>query len=164
MSVHPRASSAPANVARMFWRRRPDPLAELGREAGTLFYARSVRIRASAKDLRIPGHNRVSTAVRLHRGSAVVSADHLTVTYRRFVAIDAALSDDPSLPTQVSFDATGIHVSIDLTAALRAVPGKNSGTAEIFVQAPIPTQILALLAPRAIDLGAAQISAISRRI
>ncbi len=148
----------------MFWRRKPDPLAELAREAGTLLYAPSVRIRASAQDLRIPGHNQVSRAVRLHRGSAVVSANHLTVTYRRFVAIDAALLDDLSGPTRVEFDAAGIHVSIDLTAALRSVPGKNSGTAEIFVQTQIPTETLALLAPRAIKLSTAQISAISRRI
>ncbi len=127
-------------------------------------YAQRVRIRASATDLRIPGRNQVSRAVRLLRGSAVVSADHLTVAYRQFIAIDGALREDPAAPCQVSFGIDGIHISIDLTAALRGVPGKNSGTADIFVQLAIAAEQLDLLAPRAVAISRQQISAISRRI
>ena len=100
---------------------KPDPLADRAAADDVVFHAAGVRVRASATDLRFPGHNKVSTAVRLHRGSVVVQPNHLAITYRKYLAVDGALREDPAAPAQVSFEADGVYLSIDLTRALARV-------------------------------------------
>ena len=142
----------------------PDPFAERAAGPNVVFHASGVRIRSSATGLRIPGHNRVSTAVSLHRGSVLVTGDHLAIAYRRFVAVDGRLRLDPHSPAQVSFDAEGVHVVIDIDRALHGVPGKHAGEARVDVLAPIPAEVLERLGARAVATNPAQVAGIARRI
>lgn len=148
-----------------FSRKAPvDPFADRAGSADVIFHATGARIRSSATGLRVPGARRVSKAVSLHRGAVLVTADHLAISYRSFVAIDGKLRLDPGAAAQVAFDADGVHVTIDITRALAGVPGKNEGTARIDVLATIPPEALARLATLAVAISPVQVSGIARRI
>ena len=141
-----------------------DPFAERAGGADVVFHAAGVRIRSSATDLRVPGAKRVSKAVSLHRGSVLVTSDHLCVSYRKYIAVDGKLRLDPNCAAQVSFDADGVHLTIDITRSLAGVPGKNEGHAQIDVVAPISAEVLEKLGDRAVAISPVQVSGIARRI
>jgi len=149
----------------LFRRNGPvDPFADRAGGDGVVFHAAGVRIKSSATNLRVPGAKRATKAVSLHRGSVLVTGDHLSISYRKFVAIDGNLRVDPGAAAQVSFDATGVHVDIDITRALVGVPGKNEGAARIDVVTEIPAEVLARLGARAVAISPVQVSGIARRI
>jgi len=147
-----------------FSRKPIDPLADRVSAGDVVFHASHVRIRSSATDLRVPGAKRASRAVSLHRGSVLVTSDHLAISYRKWIAIDGRLRVDPAATAQVTFDAEGVHVTIDITKAMADVPRKHSGVAVIDVAAPIPPEALERLTARAVAVSPVQVSGIARRI
>jgi hypothetical protein len=110
----------------------PVALKELAASGTALVSDEGVSIKFSARGLRAPGRY-ISRGVKLHAGAVVVTADRVALSIGKRVALDLAYGDAKHGQMTLTVDGEGVHLHLDVEAAL---PG-GSGTLDITARAAI---------------------------
>ncbi len=133
----------------------PVALAEIAAAGPALVSDEGVSIKFSSRGLRAPGRY-ISRGVKLHAGSVVVTADRVALSIGARVVLDCTYGDDRHGPLTLSVDGEGVHLHLDIAAAL---PG-GGGTLDITARAGV--EGTPLVGSRHIAVDAAVATALTR--
>jgi hypothetical protein len=135
--------------------RMPPALQAIAANGGVLVSGEGASIRFDSRGLRMPGRY-TSRGVRLHDGAVVVTGDRIALSLGRQPVLDNTYSTDESGPLTVTTDAAGVHLHLDIAAA---VPG-GGGTLDISVRTPVDGTLL--VGSRHVQLSSAEATTLTR--
>ena len=140
---------------RLFRRGKMPPALQQIAAGSALVSDEGVSIKFSSRGLRAPGRY-ISRGVKLHGGAVVVTADRVALSIGNRVVLDADYDDEKHGPLTLTVDADGVHLHLDVKAAL---PG-GGGTLDITARAVVDGT--PLVGTRHIAIDAATATALTR--
>jgi hypothetical protein len=133
----------------------PPALQAIAAAGGVLVAGEGASIRFDSRGLRMPGRY-TSRGVRLHVGAVVLTGDRIALSLGRQPVLDNPYGTDTSGPLTVTADADGVHLHLDIAAA---VPG-GGGTLDISVRTPVDGT--PLVGTRHVQLSSAEAATLTR--
>jgi hypothetical protein len=133
----------------------PPALKATAAAGGVLVADEGASIRFDSRGLRMPGRY-TSRGVRLHAGAVVLTADRIALSLGRQPVLDNAYGIDKSGALTLTVDATGVHLHLDIAAA---IPG-GAGTLDISVRTPV--EGTPLVGSRHVELSSAEAVTLTR--
>lgn len=133
----------------------PPALRAIAAAGGVLVSDEGASIRFDSRGLRMPGRYS-SRGIRLHTGAVVVTGDRIALSLGRQPVLDNSYGSDGPSPLTLTVDAAGVHLHLDIAAAL---PG-GGGTLDITVRAQIDGT--PLVGSRHVQVSSAEATTLAR--